>query len=1274
MRARARLDRHAPLPLSQLAPIAPTEDANSECPFATLSFNNAKTLKFYEFYGTTETISWKNVRRSDYTYRLQYHIQRNQGQLATYFVGGWTKGLMLHEDAILSGFEVANMVLMTVGAQPADILERMIPAPKHPQLDTSIRSHGNRSSRRTKTIEIVKASAEMLSTDTVRSSLRSSLGRDVALDETMSHLGLSSMEVSRLHSVMLDKLKLDAEDFPVDWLFEGDLTINELVSRIHTNQRTGSSRSQSVSENLEAAAYEAVLESTLQILEDIAEETVPAEKSLESLRLTPTELKEFYTELCEAFVLQSEQFPYSWLLENKGAPIEEIASRIYALNEESTRGKPQYISPAIHAQPPLTIISFPLINQLLAMLVPAIFLGLATFPTWVLFMYVANGDYLSIILFAMSPVFAFVYGVTAATLLVAFKWILVGKQRAGHCAVWSVPFAKRWAVRQCCRLAWTFTPLGWLNGTEYLCKIYRMLGCKIGMNVSLSAGAFDDFDLVTIGSHSSVDGMLNTELVSLGVQTLAPIHVGRGCSIATGSVIEHGCTLGDNVSVREVTMIPRDSVLEDNTHWHGSPAAEHFPSASDIEGGGAPEPTVHDILKRLPFEINGLVTIMVVSPYLFTIELGVSFLVAFVLWQELGWLGMGALIWMAPTAGMLVAVGVTIFAKWGLLGRVTPGSWPLYGTFHCSKWFVDHLIDEHMLLWIQFAMFAGSPVAMSAFFQVTCLRLFGAQIDRITRFPPSALKNYDLLEMKDGALVGGGAFLFCFETVEGRIVGRKIKLGKDCFIGTKSVLLPGVSVAERASVAAYSLISDDLEADQICVGTKVHRSTSGSSVSDDEESAFANDNDDSNSEGTPIHWLQRIEEEASLYCSLVVWLGASVATLSLTYFIQEGPRLSLDPDNEPSLALACSVILAGGICIVAPLYSFVMLVVTKLLLVVQFMPEEVGHGRGRRMALCKAWDFAMDFAYRFFVVQAYAGTFMEVTLQKALGADLGSRVYLDGNWIFEPDLVTIGDDTSINNFASLVPHQYSNQGIEYGRVRIGNRCTVGSMTTIHGRAIAEDNMEISALSMPLIGTHLTSGGRWIGYPATKTPGLLYQPPRPPLPAWLVMIQHPFSLLFGSIWVLFLSFDKLLCCVKGASSSYSRVTAAGRKEVPRELHGQFTLDNTCCVFSFEGGGEWNQQVRYLRMRSNTYVSALEDTTPSIPSWWRFATYHWTFDADVTEGHGQVQLGFWTIPLEILTAKLRPQDDNWVWSHHWFRGEPREEMTLVRMREGARLKSQ
>lgn len=112
-------------------------------------------------------------------------------------------------------------------------------------------------------------------------------------------------------------------------------------------------------------------------------------------------------------------------------------------------------------------------------------------------------------------------------------------------------------------------------------------------------------------------------------------------------------------------------------------------------------------------------------------------------------------------------------------------------------------------------------------------RLLGAKVGKdvfIGEYVTFDINHSNLITIEDGVHIAGGAHLLCHkkdlsEYGEGKVYGNmpykygEIHLCKNCAIGTKSLVMSGVTVGEGAIVGAFSLVTKDIPAWSLAVGS-----------------------------------------------------------------------------------------------------------------------------------------------------------------------------------------------------------------------------------------------------------------------------------------------------------------------------------------------------------------------------------------------------------------------------------------------------------------------
>ena len=170
-------------------------------------------------------------------------------------------------------------------------------------------------------------------------------------------------------------------------------------------------------------------------------------------------------------------------------------------------------------------------------------------------------------------------------LLIASKWILMGRRRQGNYDWDKSPYCQRWqlflkleSLRRHCYGGHGI--LGMLTGTHWLVLYFRALGLKCGKDCALFAGGLPSLmltepDLITLGDRVSVDdaslvGHINTR----GKFDLNPLFVGDRSVLRTGSRLLSGARMEADSCLLEHTLVMAGDVVDAGSTSQGWPAEE----------------------------------------------------------------------------------------------------------------------------------------------------------------------------------------------------------------------------------------------------------------------------------------------------------------------------------------------------------------------------------------------------------------------------------------------------------------------------------------------------------------------------------------------------------------------------------------------------------------------------------------------------------------------------------------------------------------------------
>ena len=135
-----------------------------------------------------------------------------------------------------------------------------------------------------------------------------------------------------------------------------------------------------------------------------------------------------------------------------------------------------------------------------------------------------------------------------------------------------------------------------------------------------------------------------------------------------------------------------------------------------------------------------------------------------------------------------------------------------------------------------------------------------------------------------------------------------------------------------------------------------------------------------------------------------------------------------------------------------------------------------------------AFKFTLSYAL-YFPTYKLIGLFnmppIKALFLKMIGCKIGKNVFLSADeWIFDPSVTEIGDNTIIGGRSIVAGHLIEEQLI-IKKTRIGKNCLIGGDSFIMPGAIIEDNVVLGAKSLVLKNQILKKGKRYAGTPAKE---------------------------------------------------------------------------------------------------------------------------------------------------------------------------------------------
>jgi acetyltransferase-like isoleucine patch superfamily enzyme len=102
---------------------------------------------------------------------------------------------------------------------------------------------------------------------------------------------------------------------------------------------------------------------------------------------------------------------------------------------------------------------------------------------------------------------------------------------------------------------------------------------------------------------------------------------------------------------------------------------------------------------------------------------------------------------------------------------------------------------------------------------------------------------------------------------------------------------------------------------------------------------------------------------------------------------------------------------------------------------------------------------------------------------KAMGMKLGRHVFINTEYISDPQLITLGDDVALGGSVRIFAHYGGHGNLVVEPVIVGERATIGLAATIMGDVQIGADATILAHSVLMPGSRVGKGETWGGVPA-----------------------------------------------------------------------------------------------------------------------------------------------------------------------------------------------
>ena len=420
-------------------------------------------------------------------------------------------------------------------------------------------------------------------------------------------------------------------------------------------------------------------------------------------------------------------------------------------------------------------------------------------------------------------------------------------------------------------------------------------------------------------------------------------------------------------------------------------------------------------------------------------------------------------------AAFLGLCALPIIAKWVLIGRWSPTEFPLWSLAYLRFWIVKVLIHINPMV-----LFAGNPV------YVWYLKALGARIGKnVTIMSTTLPVCTDLLTIGDGSVIRKDAFVACYRAHAGQIQIGPVTLGKNVFVGEKTVLDIGTSMGDDAQLGHTSALQSG---EHVPAGQHWHGSP-----------AQRTDLDYLTVTPASCGTFRRVAYGlASLVQTLLIYGPLAVGGSYLLLSAFPGLDQVLQPDAKAAAsadfyinAVTLSLILFFGFAIV----GLLILCTLPRALNVVIKPDTVYPLYGFHYSTLRTISritnvkfFTWLFGDSSFIVHYLRGIGYDLSRVEQTGSNFGTEVHHE-----TPFLSSVGSGTMVADGLSIMNADYSSSSFVVSRTTIGPSNFLGNNIAYPSGGKTADNCLLATKVMVPLDGELRSNVGLLGSPPFEIP-------------------------------------------------------------------------------------------------------------------------------------------------------------------------------------------
>ncbi|HTQ00211.1 MAG TPA: DapH/DapD/GlmU-related protein [Casimicrobiaceae bacterium] len=167
----------------------------------------------------------------------------------------------------------------------------------------------------------------------------------------------------------------------------------------------------------------------------------------------------------------------------------------------------------------------------------------------------------------------FAYGLAILVIAPAINFVLGGRLSPYRGSAVTLA-ALRWYVHCTMTLVVRYSFLEFVTPSPFSQMYYRLMGMRIGREVTLNSTAIADPSLIAIGDRATIGGSANilAHYAQGGYLVIAPVKIGAGATIGMRAIVMGGVEVGEKAKVLANSFVLPNTKIPAGESWAGIPA------------------------------------------------------------------------------------------------------------------------------------------------------------------------------------------------------------------------------------------------------------------------------------------------------------------------------------------------------------------------------------------------------------------------------------------------------------------------------------------------------------------------------------------------------------------------------------------------------------------------------------------------------------------------------------------------------------------------------